>query len=258
MTTAIVPRRVFSDSDLAFKRLELAALENELAQRELDLQTTQAELGAFGRRYLRIVGARYAELDRLEAQIAAAIARRHPRNQAAQAHAEQTRTQAEESAQATGTATASRHPERFKPSDELKKLYREIAKKIHPDLVADPIERARRTEWMAEINRAYTEGDETRLRRLARQWHDLPHAPLDDAPDAELNRLAREIAQAHARLENIVNEIKILQQSDLGQLFAHVEQAERQGRDLLTEMAANVSALIERAQQRLINWTVAV
>jgi hypothetical protein len=248
---ATLVRATTDPTELALNRLELAALEDELVQRELALNTLQAELGAFGRRYLRVVGTRYAELDTLEAQIAAAFARRHPQDAPAQQHAEQTRTKAEESAQAAGTAKRSKRPERFKPSDELKKLYHEIAKRIHPDLSADETERAHRTEWMMQVNRAYTDGDETRLRRLAQQWNDLPDAVDDDTPMAELSRLQREIAQVRGRLIEIVAEIKTLTQSDLYQLHIHVEEAERQGRDLLAEMSANVIAQIERAHRRL-------
>jgi DnaJ-class molecular chaperone len=55
---------------------------------------------------------------------------------------------------------------RFKPSDDLKRLYREIAKRIHPDLATDDAERAKRNQLMAEVNRAYADGDEARLRAI--------------------------------------------------------------------------------------------
>ena len=45
-----------------------------LAQRELDLLTLQAELNEFESLYLRLVGVKYAELDEIEARIAAAEA----------------------------------------------------------------------------------------------------------------------------------------------------------------------------------------
>ena len=48
----------------------------------------------------------------------------------------------------------------------LKKLYREIAKRIHPDLATDEKDRARRHKLMAEANRAYEDGDEARIVQL--------------------------------------------------------------------------------------------
>ena len=53
-------------------------MEAELAQRELDLATLQAELRAFEARYLRVVGSRFAERDEVEARIVEAAARRRP------------------------------------------------------------------------------------------------------------------------------------------------------------------------------------
>ncbi len=51
------------------KRLELADLETELVQKELDLTTLNAELHNFEREYTQIIGSRYAELEDIEAQI---------------------------------------------------------------------------------------------------------------------------------------------------------------------------------------------
>ena len=58
------------DQELVRKREEQAALETELAERELRSANLRAELGAFERQYLHFVGSRYAELDEYKAQIA--------------------------------------------------------------------------------------------------------------------------------------------------------------------------------------------
>ena len=53
----------------------------------------------------------------------------------------------------------------------FKKLYREIARQIHPDLSTNEVDRGRRTRLMAEANRAYTDGDEVKLRAVLDEWH---------------------------------------------------------------------------------------
>jgi hypothetical protein len=47
----------------------------------------------------------------------------------------------------------------FKPSADLKTLFREVAKRIHPDFAKDDAERQRRTRFMADANEAYSRGD---------------------------------------------------------------------------------------------------
>lgn len=121
MESAITKRKTPEEQELDKKLAELAALEAELAESELDLATLQAELHAFEREYLRVVGIRYTELDWVEAQIAEYMA-----------YLESSRN--------------------FKPSDSLKKLYREVAKSIHPDLTTDEAERSCRQRLMAEAS----------------------------------------------------------------------------------------------------------
>ena len=74
MSVGLTKWQTPEEQELSRKLAELATLEATLAQRELDLATLQAELHAFERRYLRTAGARYAELDEIEAQIAEALA----------------------------------------------------------------------------------------------------------------------------------------------------------------------------------------
>ena len=67
------------ERELARKVLEQTTLETELTERELRTANLRAELGAFERRYLHFVGARYAELDELKARIAEQLATRATR-----------------------------------------------------------------------------------------------------------------------------------------------------------------------------------
>lgn len=69
MTTDLIQAQTPEEKELARKLAELTVLESDLAQRELDLATLQAELHVFERRYLHIVGVRYAELDEINAKI---------------------------------------------------------------------------------------------------------------------------------------------------------------------------------------------
>ena len=63
MSTGIVHRQTPEEEELARKLAELAVLEAELAERELELATSLGELHLFERRYMRVVGARYATIE---------------------------------------------------------------------------------------------------------------------------------------------------------------------------------------------------
>ena len=198
MSAGLTKWQTPEEQELSRKLAELTTLKATLAQRELDLATLQAELHAFERRYLRTVGAGYAELDEIEAQIAEALARLNPEDKKAQQQASQSRSRAHESSQAAGAVDAGAVIE-FKPSDSLKRLYREIAKRIHPDLATDEKDRARRHKLMAEANRAYEEGDEARLQAILREWELSPESVKGDGAGAELVRVIRKIAQIEQR-----------------------------------------------------------
>jgi len=264
VSTDIVLTQTPEEQELARKQAELASLQAELAQGELDAATLRAEVHAFEARYLRIVGARYAELDEIKAQIAEALADAAPLEQESRTEARRARAQARESADAAADgADEGRLPPKFQPSESLRRLYREVARRIHPDLASDDRDRARRTQLMAEANRAYEEGDEARLQAILREWESSPEAVKGEGAGAELVRVIRKIAQVRRRLRDIQTEIARLKESDICKLKVKVDEAEAQGRDLLAEMVARLDwqiadarqELAARTQTRTVSWS---
>jgi hypothetical protein len=255
MTTRITQTEPPEARELEKKRAELATLETRLAERELDLATLQAELHSFEGIYLRVVGFRLAELDEIEAKIAEAMARHKPKDQEAQDRASQARAQAQDSARTVEAEQEAGKREPFRPAENLKKLYREVAKRIHPDLATDESERKRRHELMTEANRAYEEGDEARLEAILREWESSPESVKGEGPGAELVRVIRKIAQVEDRLKAIDAEIARVEETDLYQLKTQVDQAEEEKRDLLAEMAAGVDQQVAEARGRLRSIT---
>lgn len=206
--------------ELQKKQAELIALEVQLAQRELELATFQAELHSFEYRYMQVVGIRQEELDQINAQIAKYL-----------------------------TLMASNH--KFRPSAQLKQLYREVAKRIHPDLATDPEERERREQLMALVNRAYESGDEEQLRAILHNWESSPDSVQGEGATADLIRTIRQIAQSQQRLQNIEAKLQNLAQSELHQLRLKTQKLEQLGQDLLLEMAHRFDQEISIAQQQL-------
>ena len=238
------------ERELKQKAAELATLEGELAERELELATLQKELRAFERTYLCTVGPLYAELDDLEARLAEINARQHPTDPSYVERATHARSKAAESARALTTVDDVQA--NTAPGEELKGLYREIARQVHPDLAPDDASRPRRTRLMAEANAAYAIGDVAKLRAILDEWHSSPELVEGVGVAAELVRAIRKIHQIHRRLTELDAALSALRQSPFHSIAKDVAIAREQGRDLLAEMATDLKRQIDAARARRV------
>ena len=239
------------------QRYELDVLTQEIAELELELATVQAEIADFSQRYHVVVGKLMVELDLLQAQIAALEAERQPEDSTLKQAAEQSQAQAERSQQeqqrfeeAPNNAKPNAPEAKpFAPSRDLKKLYRQIAQKIHPDRASNEDDRNWRTHLMSEATRAYRNEDEIALREVLTLWQEGPAAGTTNT--SSKNTLETQLQRMKARLAGIQSELDRLLASRLYELFIAARLAQRQGRDLLQEMAVTVDLQIAAARQRL-------
>ncbi len=249
MEASITRTSTPEQEELERKRRELNDLEGVLAQRELDLATLSGELRALELLYMRRVGMHLAHLDLLDARITELLARLNPDDQAVEKKAEKARKKAEKVEQKARAAQAA--PEestRFKPSESLKSLYRDIAKRIHPDLASDPADRSLRNHWMVAVNAAYQAGDEEKLRSLFEEWENSPLSVQGTGIQADLERILRKIIQVQERLKRIEADFSRLKSTFAYSLRLRIDSAQREGRDLLQEMAEKVEKQIARKQ----------
>lgn len=240
------------EHELARKREEQSAIETELADCELRAANLRAELGAFERRYLHFVGSRYSELDELNAQVAEQVAKAQPDNPRAQQAARDARSRAN-STKSTAGEKAAQAPKPFQASPQLKRLYRDVARKIHPDLTSDRDDRAKRQGLMAQANEAYELGDETQLTKILAEYECSPEAVQGEGAGPELIRVIRRISQARSRFSEIEAELQELVRSELHQLKMRVDEAEKGGRDIVAEIVAKVDDQVAQAKRRLEN-----
>ncbi len=247
MPTEIVHQQTPEEAELLRKREELAAVRAELAERELGLADLHAQLKSFEGRYLRQVGALYAELDEWEARIAE-LDDSLDTNPTTKQRAAEARKHADETHEATH-GDASKTPD-FKPSAELKSLFRDVAKRIHPDFAKDEAERLLRTKLMAQANEAYTQGDTEAIQRVLDEFGNSPESVEGEGIGAELIRLIRQIHQARKNISTIEQELGELRTSEIAQLKMNADAAVREGRDLLAELAATVHEQIADSRKR--------
>ncbi|MFE7230320.1 hypothetical protein ACWCRF_06150 [Streptomyces sp. NPDC002405] len=172
------------------ERLERAvrAAEQALIDYEIAVETFRVEVENFARLHEQRLGPLYARLEELKALTAEARAARtgdpEDLRKAREARADlQPIPGVEEllngwmdsnglypEAVAMLTDEPVRPPQRVRPSEEARRLYRELARKAHPDLAQEDDERKRREEFLTRVNAAYARGDEDALRELGAEW----------------------------------------------------------------------------------------
>jgi hypothetical protein len=247
MSAEIILHQTREDVALLERRTQLADVRTRLAEREETLAELRTQLKHFESRYFRQVGVLYAELDEMEARIAELEAGLYG-SDVARARAEEARARAQETQDAAMGVTEEL-PE-FDPPPSLKTLFREVAKRIHPDFARDDAEGAYFTLLMARANQAYGRGDTETLQRLLDDHRELHTSVAGEGASAELVRIGRQIAHAQRDIAVLDVEQDSLLGSEIAQLLFDAEAASREHRDLLTELATHVRAQIADAQRR--------
>jgi hypothetical protein len=230
--------------DVETLRRRVAELEGLLADRDAEVTTLKGDLDAFRIRYRQEVGLLHERLDELEAAIDEAELGVRQTAAAPQSHD----TRGDEAAIVDSAPKYT--------SDAVRKLFRDVAKAIHPDLAEDDHARDRRHALMIEANRAYALGDEERLRSILEAWKNSPESVAGADAEAMRLRLVRRIAQIEEQLEACAGELADIKASSLWHLKAMVDEAAAAGRNLIADMVRRLERDILVAQNRLdaITW----
>lgn len=218
----------------------MAALEAQLAAREQELTSLKKELQALQDRYLAEMGPLYAELASLEAAVADVEIKLGLRSVDLESDGDEADP---DPPAGCGNRTAA--------SLDLKKIFRDVARAVHPDLATTDEARFRRHSLMAEANRAYAEQDEDRLRLILRVWQKSPEAVIGNSPEAAEARLARRVAELERQLAEIDLEFAAVRGSAIARLQHKINDTREQGWDLFGEMMLHVKREIARARARL-------
>jgi hypothetical protein len=238
MTTLVRPEQ--PADDLEGLRARVAELEAVLDGRAADADRINRELDMFAAHYRQQVGTLHEQLDAIELDIAEAEL------------GELSKNVAEAGAREGATSSPARPaPAPRFTSDAVRKLFRDVAKAVHPDLAHDEHTRDRRHSLMIEANRAYALGDTELLRRLLETWERSPEAVQGSDPAATRLRLERRLAQIEEDLDMYARDLARLQASPLYELKTMVDKAADRGRDLVADMVVRLKRDIMAATNRL-------
>lgn len=232
--TGMIPSQASEEQELGRSREELASLEARIADLEPQLAALRADMRGFESRYLSVIGDRYDQLAEIEKEIA--------RLQGLEFDEEEDLSLADDE---VGCGQNRLH------SDKLKKLYREVARKFHPDLTSCDQERMHRTQLMVEVNRAYEMGAEDRLQQLLEAGVGLESIESGVAMSAERILLVRRIADARERLAALEADLDEITSAELYKLKLRVENADSFGVDLFSDLLLQVDRQIAKANNRL-------
>ena len=190
--------------------------------------TLQSELQAFHADYLARVGVINVQVQELEARLAQGTPEAET---------------AERRFRETTTAMASVPVPPPPPTEDLKTLFRDAAKRIHPDLQQDASGREHAEAFMKQLNGAYSKGDAEAIGNLVRQWETSPYAVGGTPAAGPAPALAAAVEQAEQRLAET-------RASDLARLMEQTFMASMHGEDLLQELRWQAEEALAEARIR--------
>ena len=207
-------------------------LKSRVGTLRMDLNRVRLQLAEYKRRIERLKGSDGVDPDDLEREVAEEFAAEHEGQDAEE----------EASARAGQRVEGRRTTPKLDPETEAEilRLYRELAKRVHPDLARTERDRARRTELMLKINVAYSERDLFTLQAMARQAEAGEGASTVLTAEDRVAWAHRSIDRLDLQVEELRAQLDLLKASETYQMWhspqqsaESLQQVERRVRDRL-------------------------
>jgi hypothetical protein len=222
-------------------------LRDRLAELEVEHATLRSELAAFESDYLRQVGYVDVQVQELEARILAIVATRSGASDDADA-AQSARRRVNETTAHIRAVPKSPGPV---PTGDIKKLFRDAAKQMHPDLAPDEQARGHAEAFMKRLNTAYRAGDGEAIVNLLGQWEASPFGAGSEDEAGRSVRATRRVGALGDAVSRAEQRLEDLRSSELAQLLDRAMAEAAAGGDLLADMRRDAEAALVRARARL-------
>jgi len=246
-------RQTPEEVELKIKENFLSEKKDILTELELTLSTLQADLHSFEIEYYINVGCKYVLLDKLQATLDGLMAAKTPTDNFAQNRANESQEKAQQSfidSKQYENIIEEKH-DKFVVTPELKSLYRELAKLLHPDLTLDLNAKEKRTKLMQEINAAYQAGDLEKLNEIYELEKNNPENVEGESIGSELIRIIRKIAQLETRIFDLEKEIEELKKTDLYKLLIIVQKEKENGENPLDKISKEIEKQIQYLESKI-------
>ncbi len=129
-----------------------------------------------------------------------------------------------------------------------KRLYRELARRFHPDLSKTAVELAYRTEMMSAVNAAYANQDLQALYDLAGELEPGEIAELAGIESLDIRRLREGIMQARRQRRKARQQLHLLRRENTARLWRRAQSIEEEGLDWWSLVQSELQAALERLQ----------
>lgn len=244
------------DPELRTLRAQISERQEAVADLELELFDLRVSLEQFERELGRRIRPLERQLTDLRAQLSES---RHASERRAQwgKDLEEAPDVVRQFERAWTRSESPIAPPRTRPQpddSELKTLYRELAKRFHPDLTTDSQEKEWRESMMAAVNAAYEKHDLEALLEL-QQKPDRPVRAMVQSRGEILMQLSTEVLRLDEVIQKLTRQLDELANSALAQLQLEVSMARQSGQDLLGQIARELELDIARTQAKLASNT---
>jgi hypothetical protein len=139
-----------------------------------------------------------------------------------------------------------------------KRLYRELARRFHPDRAASGVEKAYMTMMMTAVNVAYAQRNLDALRDLADELDPQTATDLALVQTGDLRRLREQILRLQRRRRRVLRQLEQLQQEHTTRLWHKAAELEANGRPWWEDVRHELHQLITRRQQEIMELQTAV
>ncbi len=145
-------------------------------------------------------------------------------------------------------------PELATPKQEkeaAKRLYRELARRFHPDLAAGSAERAYMTAIMASINIAYERQDVSALNNLAGELDPTAVAELEAIDNLQIRKLREQLLKIQRRQRKVQQQYRALRQDNVAKLWRKAQRLEAEGKSWWEAVKQDLQHIIEHTRAEL-------
>src|SRR5215211_3314753 len=204
---------------VAVGEAELARMRDRLAEIEAEYAMLEAELAVFQADYTREVVTVLAQLHDGEAR--------------------------ERARRTTAAASALAPPPEPVPPASLKRLFRDAAKRMHPDLAPTAEAREHAEAFMKRLNDAYRAADGEVIADLVRQWDASPFAPGSEEDGV------RRVAAVQAAMTRAQRRLDELRDSELARMMERAMASAAAGEDHIATLRHRAELAVADARARL-------